>query len=160
MIKGSLIKALLGLCFVAMCATGSLAQDEPHQAPTDPIIQLIEDFQAALVAKDEDKALSFLAPGVVLFEGGYVSKDKNFYKENYIKGDMGFMASGLTRKVISQEIHGPDNMKVVMTVIETTGSYGGKPLHNLDNETFVLAYTGNDNWIITHIHLSSRPLKE
>ncbi len=114
-------------------------------------------FYAALAKGDKAAALSLLAPKVAIYESGFVEASRDEYAHHHLDGDIAF-AKTSTRKVLrhSEKIVG--NTAIIWEETETTGTSRGKPVHSFGTETAVLEKTG-DQWVITHVHWSSRKAK-
>ncbi|MDB5749543.1 MAG: hypothetical protein JWP72_4391 [Massilia sp.] len=114
-------------------------------------------FHDALASGDKAKAISLLAPGVAIYEAGYVERSRDEYAGHHLGGDMEF-AKNATRKVLKQTERIDGKTAIVWEETETTGTARGKPVHVFGTETAVLEKNG-DNWTIVHVHWSSRKAK-
>jgi len=114
-------------------------------------------FHAALAAGHKTTALELLAPKVAIYESGYVEASRDEYASHHLGSDIDF-AKASTRKVLrhSEKIDG--NTAIIWEETETTGTFGGAPVHSFDTETAVLEKRGGQ-WLITHVHWSSRKAK-
>lgn len=119
--------------------------------------QVVAAFSAALEQGDREKALSLLDPGVLIYEAGYVERSRDEYAAHHLGGDIEF-AKAVKRKVLKESVHVDGNTAVLMEETETTGSFKGKDVHSFGTGTMVLARKGG-NWLITHVHWSSRKPK-
>jgi len=114
-------------------------------------------FHDALASGDKAHAVSLLAPGIAIYESGYVERSREEYASHHLGGDIDF-AKNSTRKVLAQTERIDGNMAVVWEESETTGTVRGKPVHLFGTGTAVLEKKG-DTWAIVHIHWSSRKAK-
>lgn len=119
--------------------------------------ETIAAFHAALAAGDKAKALSLLAPEVVIYESGHVERSRDEYASMHLAGDIDFARSS-TRKVLKETERIDGNIAVVSEETETTGMAMGMPVRLLGTGTAVLEKRG-DAWSIVHVHWSSRKLK-
>lgn len=114
-------------------------------------------FHGALASGDKAKASSLLAPGVAIYEAGYVERSREEYAAHHLGGDIEF-AKNATRKVLKQTERIDGKTAIVWEETETTGTARGKPVHAFGTETAVLEKNGDD-WTIVHVHWSSRKAK-
>lgn len=119
--------------------------------------ETMETFHAALTAGDKEKALAMLAPEVAIYEGGHVERSRDEYASQHLGSDIEF-AKVASRKVLKQTERVDGNTAIVMEETETTGTFRGKDVHSFGTGTAVLEKRG-DNWVIVHIHWSSRKAK-
>ncbi len=120
--------------------------------------ETVSSFHAAITAGDKAKALGMLSPTIMIYESGYVERSRDEYASHHLGGDMEF-AKGVKRKVLKHSERIDGNMAIVMEETETTGAVKGKPVHAFGVETAVLEKKG-DEWIIAHVHWSSRKAKK
>lgn len=125
-------------------------------AATEPAESLAA-FYAALAAGNKTTALELLAPRVAIYESGYVEASRDEYASHHLGSDIDF-AKASTRKVLrhSEKVEG--NTAIIWEETETTGSFGGAPVHSFGTETAVLEKSGGQ-WRITHVHWSTRKAK-
>lgn len=119
--------------------------------------ETLAEFHAALSAGKPEQASALLAPGIQIYESGYVERSRDEYTGHHLKGDIDFAAA--TKNAIlkhSERVEG--NLAVVMHETETTGKYKGKNVHQFGTETAILEKQA-DKWVIVHIHWSSRKSK-
>jgi hypothetical protein len=119
--------------------------------------ETVEAFHGALASGDRATAASLLAPGVTIYEAGYVERSRDEYAGHHLGGDIEFAKSS-TRKVLKQTERIDGKTAVVWEETETTGSSRGQPVHIFGTGTAVLEKNG-ENWSIVHVHWSSRKAK-
>lgn len=116
--------------------------------------QALEAFHAALTSGDTAAATARLAPGVTIYESGYVERSRDEYAGHHMPADMKF-AKASTSRVLKQTEQREGNMAVIWSETETLATIKGKDVTTLGTETAVLQKSG-DNWVIAHLHWSSR----
>lgn len=119
-------------------------------SPTETLAQ----FHDALAAGKSEQASALLSPGIQIYESGYVERSRDEYVGHHLKSDIEF-AKATKNKVLKQSERVEGKLAVVMRESETTGTFKGKPVHLFGTETALLEQQG-DNWVIVHIHWSSR----
>lgn len=138
------------ICFIALLG----APASSHAASPK---ETLAAFHDALASGDKDKALSFLSPGITIYEGGRVERSRDEYASQHLGADMEF-AKSATRKVLTQTERIDGNTAVVWDETETTFTSRGNPVQVLGTGTTVLERKG-DGWVIVHVHWSSRKAK-
>ena len=139
-----MLKQLLIFSFVSFLAAAHAS--EPSQA--------LEEFHAALKAGDTATATARLAPGVTIYESGHVERSRDEYAAHHMPADMKF-AKASTNRVLKQTERREGTMSVIWTETETLATIKGKDVTTRGTETAMLQKTG-DNWVIVHLHWSSR----
>ena len=119
--------------------------------------QSLAQFHDALSKGDRDRALSFLAKDVVIYEAGHVERSREEYAHHHLQGDIEF-AKTTTAKTLRQSERAGEDTVVIWQETETTGKAGGKPVHLLGTATAVLEKR-DAGWSIVHLHWSSRKPK-
>lgn len=119
-------------------------------SPTETLAQ----FHEALAAGKSEQASALLSPGIQIYESGYVERSRDEYVGHHLKSDIEF-AKATKNKVLKQSERVEGKLAVVMRESETKGTFKGKPVHLFGTETALLEQQG-DNWVIVHIHWSSR----
>lgn len=120
-------------------------------------VETVAQFHAALAAGQSDQASALLSPGIQIYESGYVERSREQYTGHHLKSDIEF-AKATKNKVLKQSERTEGKLAVVMQETETTGTFKGKPVHLFGTETALLEQQDN-NWVIVHIHWSSRKAK-
>ena len=134
-----------GLCSASLNAVAGL--------PLDTVAA----FHAALSAGKTEEAKLLLAPTIQIFESGHVERSRDEYASHHLPGDIAF-AKATRQTVLRQTEKVEGNMAIVMQETETKGSVKGASVHAFGTGTMVLEKQG-DQWLITHIHWSSRKAK-
>ena len=119
--------------------------------------EIVAQFHAALAAGDKAKVAEVMAPGVAIYESGFVEASRNEYANHHLGDDIAF-AKTTTRKVLKQSERVEGNLAVVLQETETTGAARGKVVHAFGTETSILEKKP-EGWVITHVHWSSRKAK-
>jgi len=114
-------------------------------------------FHAAVASGDKSKALALISPTIVIYESGYVERSREEYANHHLASDMEF-SKAVTRKVLKHTERVDGNIATVLEETETTGDFKGKPVHSFGVETALLEKKG-DEWVIVHVHWSSRKAK-
>lgn len=114
-------------------------------------------FHAALAAGDKAKVAELMAPGVAIYESGFVEASRSEYASHHLGDDIAF-AKTTTRKVLKQSERIDGNLAVVWQETETTGATRGKDVHIFGTETSILEKKP-EGWVISHVHWSSRKAK-
>ena len=121
-------------------------------------LQALDEFHAALTSGDTVTATARLAPGVTIYESGYVERSRDEYAGHHMPADMKY-AKLATSRVLKQTERREGNMAVIWSETETRSTNKGKEVTTLGTETALLQKTG-DNWVIVHLHWSSRKAVE
>lgn len=114
-------------------------------------------FHTALAAGQSERVTDLMSPEIQIYESGYVERSRDEYAGHHLAADIAF-AKATSIKVLKQNERVGGDVAVVMQETETTGKYKGKNIQLLGTETALLEKRG-DNWVITHIHWSSRKPK-
>ena len=145
-----IVSAALSLAPAALGLQALAGQSDPEQAAR----QTVQAFHAALAAGDSAKALSLLAPDVVIFESGGVEASRDEYRSHHLPADMEFSRS-VTREITSERYGSSGDVAWVLTESRSTGTFRGQPIDSRGVGTMLLRRTP-EGWRITHIHWSSR----
>ena len=111
-------------------------------------------FLAALKTGDGDAAMSFLDPGVLIYESGYVERSAEEYAGHHLPADMKFSAA-MSQEMLSQTETVSGDTATVVSESRTFGTFNDKDYNLLGTGTMVLK-RHDDGWKIIHIHWSSR----
>lgn len=136
-------------CAVLTIAAGAACAGTPSEA--------VSAFHAAMEAGDKARALAALSPAVVIYESGYAERSRDEYASHHLASDIEFCKE-TTRKVLKHSERVDGAVAAVMQETETAGTFKGKPVHAMGVETTLLEKK-NDQWIIVHVHWSSRKVK-
>lgn len=118
---------------------------------------VIAEFHAALARGDVSRATELLAPDVTIYESGFVERSRAEYVSHHLPEDIAF-AKTSTRTQLKQIEQLEGNIAIVIGESETKTQTKGEAVRLLGTETITLRKTG-ENWVITHIHWSSRKAK-
>lgn len=119
--------------------------------------ETMDAFQHALASGKRDAALALLSPNVKIFESGYTENSRDEYAAHHLDSDMDFLRTTRSR-VLRHEERRAGATAIVMRETETTGTYKNAEVHLFGLETAVLEQKG-DEWLIVHLHWSSRKAK-
>ncbi|MGH7859943.1 MAG: YybH family protein, partial [Candidatus Binatia bacterium] len=100
----------------------------------------VDQFHAALAAKDRDGALALLAPDVVIFESGGAEMSRDEYADHHLGGDMEFVAA-TKNEIVDRRTGGSGELAWVITRSKTTGTFRGNEVGAHGTETMLLART-------------------
>lgn len=140
------IRLLPVACLALGACTGTGALADPAH--------VVDDFQAALVAGDIDRAAAHLDPGVVILESGGAERSREEYLAGHAQADSEFLrAADITPGPRTVRIEGSTAWVASESRLEL--QRGGEPVAVESAETMVLA-RGAGGWKIVHIHWSSR----
>lgn len=120
-----------------------------------PAVALVEQFSAAMLAGDLDRAGKLLAEDVLILESGGAERSRAQYLGGHALHDAAFLKTAHSQ-VKQRAAHVDGNTAWVATESELHTTKDGKALTLLSTETMVLKQTPA-GWRIVHIHWSSRP---
>ena len=126
-------------------------------ALASPPAETLAQFHEALAAGKSEQANALLSPTIQIYESGYVERSRDQYVGHHLSSDIEF-ARTTENKVLKQSERVDGKLAVVMQETETTGTFKGKPVHLFGTETALLEQQGG-NWVIVHVHWSSRKAK-
>ncbi len=153
----------LVLSIAVLSAAPAFAQDHAHGA--DPAaasvtaeateaVTVVDAFHAALQSGDTAGALNFLAPDVMIFEGGGAERSREEYASHHLSSDAAFSAA-TEASVTRRSGWASGDVAWIVSEGRTMGQFNGRAVNLLTTETMVLR-RGADGWRIRHIHWSSR----
>ena len=119
---------------------------------------VVRAFHEALTAGDSAGALAALAEDVVIYESGGVEASRAEYASHHLGADMMF-AAAVTREVEHQTSGMSGDVAWVLSRSHTTGTFRDREMNTRGTETMLLRRT-DDGWKITHVHWSSRRVRE
>lgn len=118
----------------------------------------VDAFQAALKSGDATTAARWLAPDVLIYEGGGAERSRAEYAGHHLAADMAFLKTAQV-DVLKRASGGDENEAWITTESRIRGkSSKGKPLDVASTETALLRKT-DEGWQIVHLHWSSRDYK-
>lgn len=139
--------------FATLIALSALSLPLFAATPTETVAA----FHDALASGTAEQASALLSPSIQIYESGHVERSRDEYAGHHLPADMAF-AKVTSSKVLKQAEHVDGKLAVVMRETETTGKYKGNSVHLFGTETALLEKQG-EQWIITHVHWSSRKAK-
>lgn len=139
--------------FVVLMLVGLISSTAFAAGPRDAV----EAFHVALSNGDKTAAVALLSPEVLIFESGYVERSRAEYANHHLNGDIAFSKTA-NRKVLSEGERTEGKTAVIWQETETTGTAKGKEIHIFGTETAILEKV-SDQWMIVHVHWSSRKSK-
>lgn len=142
---------------IVLAITLAVALINAEASPLLDARSTLAQFHEALTKGDRERALSFLAKDVMIYESGHVERSRDEYAHHHLKGDMEFAKTTSMKTLRQTERASPDTV-VIWQETETTGTAGGKPVHVLGTATAVLEKR-EKQWSIVHLHWSSRKPK-
>lgn len=153
---GAALFASLSIATLVFPAPVAAQEDRPegalHVGAADAVRGVVDGFHSALAAGDSVKTLSFLDPGVVIYEAGH-GETLDQYRSGHLASDMEFSAAVPSRPV-EVTIWGWPGIAVVMRQTRSSGTFRGRAIDAAGTETMVLVET-EAGWKIRHIHWSS-----
>ena len=126
-------------------------------AAAQPAVAVVERFGQSLAAGDMKTVATLLDADVLILETGGAERSREQYLGHHAIGDAKFL-KGTHSELIHRRARIAGDLAWVGSESELHASKDGKPLTLLSTETMVLKKTGAD-WLIVHIHWSSRPRK-
>lgn len=142
---------ILMLAVTAMASP--LAAQATDAAGERDVLTVVEGFHAALESGDSARALAYLHPHVVIYEGGHAESLAE-YRSGHLAGDIAF-ASATNRQLTHSSLAVWGDQALYTSTSRTTGQYRGREIDSRGTETIVLVRTA-EGWRIRHIHWSSR----
>ena len=129
---------------------------ETHAA-TGTALSIVQGFHAAMDAGDAERLKSFIAPDVIIAEGGGAERSLEEYAGHHMPSDIAFI-SAVDSTVKKQDVIESGDMATIITESQIHGTYKDKKIHSRMMETMVLKRS-DGVWKITHIHWSSAEIK-
>jgi uncharacterized protein (TIGR02246 family) len=117
------------------------------------VIQVVEQYSAALAAGDSAKALSLLTPDAVVLESGGMETRED-YRSHHLPADIAF-SSGVPSQRTVRRVQVKGDMAWVASTSISQGEFRGRAINSTGAELMVLTRTP-DGWRISAIHWSSR----
>ncbi len=107
---------------------------------------------AALAAGDSLRALTFLHPEVVVYEGGHAESLQQ-YRSGHLRADIAFLQA-VKQETTGDRVVLSGDMALYLSESTSKGTYRGREIDSRGAETMVLVRTPA-GWKIRHIHWSS-----
>jgi len=143
----SAIRTFMLLSFMVL---GASAMGGTKDAPS----AVVRSFHEALASGNRERVLELLDPDVVIFEQGGAEMSRDEYASHHLGEDIEFSRS-TSRKLVSQTSGDKGASAWVLSISETSGTFGGKDVASRTAETMLLKQKSGE-WRIAHIHWSSR----
>src|SRR5947199_6485761 len=105
---------------LSLLVLGAAATGETKDAPA----AVVRSFHEALASGNRDRVLAVLDPEVVIFEQGGAEMSREEYASHHLGEDIEFSRS-TRRKVLDQRSGARAGSAWVLTISETSGSFGG-----------------------------------
>ena len=134
--------------------TPSAMAERPAAIPGSPEA-VVDAFGDALAAKDEATVRALLAADVLIYESGGAERSLEEYAGHHMPADMAFVAA-MERQLTDRKVFEAGDYAIVTSMGRTRGTFRERQIDLLGTETMVLERR-DGNWVITHIHWSSRP---
>jgi ketosteroid isomerase-like protein len=151
---GTLLASTAWTCLVAVAAAHAQEDRAPSvPADEDAIRAVVEGFHGALSTGDSTRAIGYLHPDLVVYEGGH-AETLDEYRSGHLAGDIAFSGAVEFTTTRDAVISGRDN-SLYLREYSITGTYRDRAIDARGVETIALARTG-EGWKIRHIHWSSR----
>ena len=125
---------------------------------SDAATATVDRFHAALKAGDGKAALALLSPSLLVSESGHAERSRDEYEAQHLQADMQFVAKATTT-LVARSSHIDGAVAQVTSESTVATEREGKPVRQHSLETMLLRNTA-EGWRITHIHWSSRTLRE
>lgn len=111
-------------------------------------------FQTALKSGDAEGAAAWLAPDVLIFEGGSVERSRQEYQAHHLAADMAFLKSAEV-ELLARTAGEDDDVAWVNSQLRVRArSSSGREIRQRTTESALLRKTAQ-GWRITHLHWSS-----
>jgi ketosteroid isomerase-like protein len=151
------------LILLLVISATAFAQHEHHEdegtdekmytAGDEEVVQVLENFQMAIINNDQEKALALLTDDARILESGGI-ESKEEYLSHHFNSDGKFLGA-MEREVKSQKVKSNENTAWVSTVSHMQGTYNEKEVSVNSAELAVLVKT-EGGWKISSVHWSSR----
>lgn len=119
-------------------------------------VDAITAFTTALKSGDAAGAAGWLAPDVLIYEGGEVERSRADYQAHHLAADMAFLKTAQVELLKRDGGESGDRAWVNSETRIRGKSSKGRDLDLFSTETALLRKT-QDGWRITHLHWSSAP---
>lgn len=118
---------------------------------------LVDAYAVALRTGDEAAIRAFLAPDVIIAEGGGAERSAEEYAGHHMPADMAFTAA-VQSTLKKRDVIDGGEIATVISESQIHGEFRDQSIHSRMMETMVLKKE-DDRWRIIHIHWSSAPIK-
>lgn len=145
--------ALFAVTLIALAGPTSVRAQTAGAAAEAEARAVVEAFSEALAAGDSARAVSYLHPDLVVYEGGH-AETLDESRAHHLGADMAFLAAvEQTTTAEHLEVHG--RTALYLSEYTMNGTYRDREIDLYGTETLVLVRT-TGGWKIRHIHWSSR----
>jgi len=145
-------KRVAMLLALAVLGTGAPLHAQGADDDADAVRAAARGFKDALIAGDAEKALSYLHPAVLIFEGGH-GETRDDYAGGHLGADMAFLAA-VPPTVVDDDVLVEGDLALYTSESTSEGEFRGREIRSRSAETMVLVRT-DEGWWIRHIHWSS-----
>lgn len=147
------MRAILSALTLALTTPMFAYAQASETAEATEVRAVVEGFSDALAGGDSARAISYLHPDLVVYEGGN-AETLDEYRAHHLGADMAFLAAvDHTTTAEHLDVHG--GTALYMSEYAMSGRYRDREVDLRGTETLVLVRTP-DGWRIRHIHWSSR----
>ena len=116
---------------------------------------VVDAFGDALAAGDAAAVRALLAADVLIYESGGAERSLEEYASHHMSADMAFVGV-MERQLTDRRVFAAGDFAVVTSMGRSRGTFREREMDLLGTETMVLE-KHDGNWLIRHIHWSSRP---
>lgn len=143
--------ALFALAWFALACPASIhAQMTGAEAEVRAVVT---EFSEALAAGDSARAVTYLHPDLIVYEGGHAETLEK-YRAHHMGSDMAFL-SAVDETTTAERLDVYGETALYLSEYKMSGTYRDREVDLHGTETLVLLRTP-DGWKIRHIHWSSR----
>jgi ketosteroid isomerase-like protein len=143
--------ALFALAWFALACPASIhAQMTGAEAEVRAVVT---EFSEALAAGDSARAVTYLHPDLIVYEGGHAETLEE-YRAHHMGSDMAFL-SAVDETTTAERLDVYGETALYLSEYKMSGTYRDREVDLHGTETLVLLRTP-DGWKIRHIHWSSR----
>lgn len=113
---------------------------------------VVEGFARALQAGDSTRALSFLHPDVVIYEGGH-AETLTQYRSHHLAADIAFLRA-VKQETTAHQMTVQGDVALALSETRSKGRFRERDIDSRGAETLILVRS-SEGWKIRHIHWSS-----
>jgi len=148
----SILSLLINIAAVAQ-PQQSGRYDKTIKKAGNEVLQVLENFQLAIINGNREKASKLLSDDARILESGSIETKKE-YLSHHFSADGNFLQA-MNHSVVSRKVNTTENSAWISTVSRMEGTYNN---HNIkmDSAELVVLVKENEIWRISAIHWSSR----
>jgi ketosteroid isomerase-like protein len=146
---GLALKTLVPALLLAILPAALSAQHDPAEREVRAVV---DSFTAALERGDSVRALAYLHPDLLVYEGGHAETLAE-YRSHHLASDIAFLAATRS-ETLATHLQVMGESALWMSESRTRGTVRERQIDSRGAETFVLVRTP-EGWKIRHIHWSS-----